>query len=637
MRHIPPPPPHQNTLRLRILNLLLLLIFCSAPLLAQTTFQRYFTLPDTTLLGRKIIETSDGNIAVTSVTEVFAPNQQDRLYEGVLTKLTQEGSIVWSLKFLHGPALLVYVDGVEATPDGGMIVLVMSKDDYSNKFHPNIVKISAQGVVEWTKTIPGTTYFYLNGILPVTDGFLISGLNYNTHGTIVFKIDYTGTILWGKNINNILLVANRAAEDLEGNLYLSGGLNINNSALGSVSWPLLVKLDNMGTVLWSKTYTDPLWGSTPITPFQRFRKCLFHEDGLVLFSNNFSAQELVMLQTDLNGVPSVQKRFRMSGATSSFPVLNAFSAEDGHILVGTFDSHLENRPVLMQLTAALEMTWIKSFGKTGVDLYTFSDMQKHGGDEGFLFTGPFYENSLQKIGVVKTDKNGEFAGRCCAREEEVFQGISAVATAADTVLTELPFPAFADGAVYTKLVTVGSFPICAAPASAMIALSDTLVCPGSCIEVTMVGPEQNGVYSWSIPHAMPDTSTAIHPGQVCFGIQGVYPVYLRQEGCLIDSSHLNVEGKPEMFPNAFTPNGDGVNDVFQPIGQCPVEEYRLQVYNRWGAQIFESKSVNEGWNGEVAGVPAPVDVYIYQVAYYSHVNGVRTLLHNAKKEVTLLR
>ena len=92
-----------------------------------------------------------------------------------------------------------------------------------------------------------------------------------------------------------------------------------------------------------------------------------------------------------------------------------------------------------------------------------------------------------------------------------------------------------------------------------------------------------------------------------------------------------------MFPNAFTPNGDGTNDVFRPIGQCPVEEYRLQVFNRWGERIFESLGINEGWNGDVNGVAAPVDVYIYQVEYYTIVNGVRTLLHNEMKEVTLIR
>ncbi len=69
------------------------------------------------------------------------------------------------------------------------------------------------------------------------------------------------------------------------------------------------------------------------------------------------------------------------------------------------------------------------------------------------------------------------------------------------------------------------------------------------------------------------------------------------------------------IPNAFTPNGDGVNDDFAPILQCPFPAYRLQIFNRWGQLVFETEDAEEGWNGTFNGQPAPSEAYFYQLSY----------------------
>ena len=96
-----------------------------------------------------------------------------------------------------------------------------------------------------------------------------------------------------------------------------------------------------------------------------------------------------------------------------------------------------------------------------------------------------------------------------------------------------------------------------------------------------------------------------------------------------------VDNPQDLFPNAFAPNG--FNTTFAPIIRCPVEEYYLQIFNRWGDLVFESFDVKETWNGEVYGKPAPMDTYIYRVQYYAVRDGVRQLVYEAKKEVTLIR
>ncbi|NJO02750.1 MAG: T9SS type B sorting domain-containing protein [Bacteroidia bacterium] len=66
------------------------------------------------------------------------------------------------------------------------------------------------------------------------------------------------------------------------------------------------------------------------------------------------------------------------------------------------------------------------------------------------------------------------------------------------------------------------------------------------------------------------------------------------------------------FPNAFTPNGDGLNDIFAPQG-LHIRDFKMIIYNRLGEQLFTSRSINEGWNGRHNGQDANQDVYIYVV------------------------
>jgi gliding motility-associated-like protein len=66
------------------------------------------------------------------------------------------------------------------------------------------------------------------------------------------------------------------------------------------------------------------------------------------------------------------------------------------------------------------------------------------------------------------------------------------------------------------------------------------------------------------------------------------------------------------FPNSFTPNGDGLNDVFKAESQgCTFDRYQLRVYNRWGQQVFESNDIERAWDGFYMGKALPDGVYVY--------------------------
>ena len=83
-----------------------------------------------------------------------------------------------------------------------------------------------------------------------------------------------------------------------------------------------------------------------------------------------------------------------------------------------------------------------------------------------------------------------------------------------------------------------------------------------------------------------------------------------------------------IFPNAFTPNGDGENDEFFAISEIEgFGEYELTVWSRWGEKVFESEILDEGWNGRKhnAGELLPGGVYVY-LARYFNVRGEKDLI-----------
>ena len=84
-------------------------------------------------------------------------------------------------------------------------------------------------------------------------------------------------------------------------------------------------------------------------------------------------------------------------------------------------------------------------------------------------------------------------------------------------------------------------------------------------------------------------------------------------GLVSYSNVLEVERRFRIFvPNAFTPNGDGLNDTFEPKAIF-VQSYNMVVYNRLGKVVFQSKEITQGWDGTFNGKEASSDVYVYTI------------------------
>ncbi|HXB11274.1 MAG TPA: gliding motility-associated C-terminal domain-containing protein, partial [Bacteroidia bacterium] len=78
-------------------------------------------------------------------------------------------------------------------------------------------------------------------------------------------------------------------------------------------------------------------------------------------------------------------------------------------------------------------------------------------------------------------------------------------------------------------------------------------------------------------------------------------------------------------PDAFSPNGDGVNDLFKVCGNC-INKLTLQIFDRWGNKIFETTDPLSGWNGSVQGSEMNTGTYLYQ-ANYTLNSGASSKMH----------
>ena len=88
------------------------------------------------------------------------------------------------------------------------------------------------------------------------------------------------------------------------------------------------------------------------------------------------------------------------------------------------------------------------------------------------------------------------------------------------------------------------------------------------------------------------------------------------------------------MPNAFSPNGDGINDIYKAKdGHRSIIEFHGYIFNRWGQKLFEWTDVNGGWNGRYKGQEAKSGVYFCLV----NAKGADGREFHIKRDVNLFR
>ena len=149
-----------------------------------------------------------------------------------------------------------------------------------------------------------------------------------------------------------------------------------------------------------------------------------------------------------------------------------------------------------------------------------------------------------------------------------------------------------------------------------LASHDTILSRGASLQLMVNDGNANfnGEYLWTPASGLSDPFIA-NP-VLNSTIDNTYFVQVKNKfGCLMnDSIIVKYYTGPDIYvPNAFTPNNDGVNDIFRPVNVGISTLNYFNVYNRYGQLVFQTHQPHQGWDGYTYGRPAPTGTYIWEV------------------------
>jgi len=100
------------------------------------------------------------------------------------------------------------------------------------------------------------------------------------------------------------------------------------------------------------------------------------------------------------------------------------------------------------------------------------------------------------------------------------------------------------------------------------------------------------------------------------GCQKVFNTLIIKQNCTDCDAYV---------PNAFTPNGDGLNDIFKAKPACFTSAFNCRIFNRWGEQLFTSTNINHAWDGTYKGKKMAQGSYVY-IIHYKTASGINKII-----------
>jgi gliding motility-associated-like protein len=163
--------------------------------------------------------------------------------------------------------------------------------------------------------------------------------------------------------------------------------------------------------------------------------------------------------------------------------------------------------------------------------------------------------------------------------------------------------------------------------------ADTLVKYGT--QLQLYAAAENALYYlWQPATYLSDVSIKDPVAAVYEPVDYIITV-TNEHGCRAsDTAHIKVDFRDRIFiPSAFSPNNDGLNDVFK-IGNVSFQRVtEFSVFNRWGNLVFSTSDLHYGWDGNYKGVPQPVGTYFY-IIRLAYPDGYA---ETYKGDITLIR
>jgi gliding motility-associated-like protein len=167
------------------------------------------------------------------------------------------------------------------------------------------------------------------------------------------------------------------------------------------------------------------------------------------------------------------------------------------------------------------------------------------------------------------------------------------------------------------------------PEAELSALPDTIVQGNSAV----LSVTEGYLYDWTPFSDLTQSTLSVSPD-----LTTAYTVIVTSDdGCsseLTVTIHVLDRNVVLLIPDAFSPNGDGVNDKFGLVNAADFDDISLSVYNRWGELVHKGENLNHAWDGIYLGRNQPMDVYVFFISAKSIKTGE---VFKLSGNVTLIR
>ena len=555
-------------------------------------------------------------------------------YDYWIIKLDPNGNLLWQKNFGGAGEERAY--SVVLTNDGGAAIAGASNSaggdlpGNSGSYDYWIIKIDSNGNLVWSRTFGGSAEDRAFALSPSSDGgFLLTGFASSGNGTVggnygsrdawLLKLDADGQLIWEKNFggslddrfyavielanggftcagfstsNNLDLPGNYGEQDLwvvrlsPDTMTISLG---NDTTLCAGEGLLLDPMKNGLAYLWPDGSTLPVFlVSSPGTYWVEADKqgCKSRDTILVSYVSETPVnlgQDTILSEGDTllldPGIPGASVLWKGGSTDATFPVQTP-----GSYWVKASKDGCEYRDTI-------------SVQFTTVDFNLGQDAFLCEGQTIFLdltlpnATYRWQDNSTQPR--FQVTEPGEYRVTVtqggCQRSDTLFVEYQ---QAPDTLLPAVSF-----------------------------------ICENEAIWFDATQPG-TVTYLWQNGSTEPKLK-AVAPGN--------YSVEVTIHGCTFrDELELKPCETCLYVPNIFSPNGDGINDIFQGFAGCEILAYDMKIFDRWGMLVYRGNNPDEGWNGEFRGKKVSQGTYVYLIEF-EVLNGGQSLRQVRQGALTLLR
>jgi gliding motility-associated-like protein len=586
-----------------------------------------------------ILSQPDGSSLVTGTLFKLDATTRVDINDIVFLKLDKFGKIVWSKAIDSHHSVSrnsYYMDRIIQTKNGDFIMsIVVVKDDQSIKYYGSVIvlRFTINGDIIWTKQISSTNYMMGNY------GFSLSNTEFSSFSQLP-----SGNIVFGSVIDDYDYTTGNITKEgyyfseldfNTGNRVWDNSYAIPSSSIGPLKGVQKITLLPNGNL----SFFADIFQQPAVSRFNRravniitdakgdLKKAISYYNSntnadcdlaAVISTGNNGDQQILMnediLKTgvlftcDIDGNLITQTGFKGPKGAIGPLAFALFNAKQGYYFASTDRSinsiHLFNADASGSLTCLNKDVNIISESSTNLFTKESANVSIDN-----IVTGDFLDG-----GIVSQNYNMHSVTDCnvvtCCNDiidEPLVYGLceeSSVTLPDNTIVSDT-------GTYYATYKTalgcdsIALYKVVASEATASLRVTQD-TCLNSSGFVTLNASGDFDTFYWMNIPTNQSSFTVNNPGTY-------YVKATNSCGSKTDSVHVYETCNFDVFiPNAFTPNKDGINELFR-IPQNLNKLISFHVYNRFGQLIFETQDAATGWDGTFKNKPQPVGLYVYYI------------------------